>query len=176
VSGDYPAALWLPAHHSNFRQGRAVQAPTRLVIHCTDGHGEIRNTAAMIARPLAKPTSFHFGVGQDGLIVQCVRVQDTAWHAHEANSYSIGIEHSARTPGELGANDPGLPPSDKLYDASAALAAWLCKAFNIPASRVGILGHAEADKTTTHTKCPLGCGWDWAGYITRVANALRAIG
>src|SRR5690349_12694747 len=88
-----------------------------VVIHCTDGHGVAENTAQMFAKPLGggKHASAHFVIGQDGEVIQCVPLAYAAYHAHAANSHSIGVEHCARTPGELSKTDPGLPPSDALY-------------------------------------------------------------
>jgi N-acetyl-anhydromuramyl-L-alanine amidase AmpD len=177
---DYPGALWVPAHSSNYHhvdEGRAN--PTLIVIHCTDGGKLAQNTADMFATPQWKrqppvASSAHFVVGQDGAVIQCVRVRDIAYHAHAANSYSVGVEHCARTPRELGPDDLGLPPSEPLYAASARLMAWLCRSYGIQPTRVSIVGHAEADATTTHTQCPDGCGWDWERYIGMVQAEFSA--
>lgn len=37
-----------------------------------------------------------------------MHLADTAWHASGVNAHTVGIEHVARTPGELGLDDPGL--------------------------------------------------------------------
>jgi N-acetyl-anhydromuramyl-L-alanine amidase AmpD len=166
---DYPAAVWMPAHHTNYRIGRPVQSPTLIVIHCTDGRANPVPVAEMWQEP-NHGSSAHFVVGQDGVVIQSVKASDTAWHAHMANGSAIGIEHCARTPKELSKDDPGLPPSGAQYAASAKLVAWLCKAYGIRPSRVNIVGHNEADSKTTHTLCPNGCGWDWARYMAVVAG------
>lgn len=165
---DYPAAKPMPADPSNYRRGRTQRA-NLIVIHCTDGHGSAENVGEMWQQA-GHGSSAHFCVGQDGVVIQSVAIDDTAWHAHSANGYSVGVEHSARTPGEWGPTDPGLPPSDALYAASAALVAWLCVRLVLQPSRVAIVGHSEADKATTHTKCPNGCGWDWPRYMALVAG------
>lgn len=170
---DYPQAQWVPAHASNFRRGRPVAAPTLIVIHETDGHADAAPVAEMW-QGANHGSSAHFVIGQDGTVIQCVALADTAWHAHEANGRSVGIEHSARTPGELGHDDPGLPPSDVQYQASARLVAWLCRELQLHPTRVAVLGHVEADKTTTHTLCPTGCGFDWQKYMTLVQAAYDA--
>jgi|SRR5579872_888646 len=174
-TADYPGAIWMPAHPSNYRSGRTVTAPTQLVCHCTDGHGIAQDVGEMWSKPVIgndgkpRPSSAHFCVGQDGTVIQAVRISDTAYHAHTANSTSIGIEHCARTPRELGPNDSGLPPSDALYVATAKLQAWLCVTLDIQPSRVTILGHAEADPHTTHSLCPVGCGFDWPRVMQMIA-------
>jgi N-acetyl-anhydromuramyl-L-alanine amidase AmpD len=166
---DYPLASWMPAHHTNYKISRPVQAPSMIVIHCTDGHPDARPVAEMWQEP-NHGSSAHFVIGQDGAVIQTVRIADTAWHAHGANGVAVGIEHCARTPKEWGASDPGLPPSDALYVASARLVRWLCETLAIKPSRVSIVGHAEADAKTTHRVCPTGCGWDWPRYMAMVAG------
>jgi N-acetyl-anhydromuramyl-L-alanine amidase AmpD len=167
VTADYPGAKWVPAHASNYRKAGRVK-PQRIVCHITDGHEHAEPVAEMWQQP-HHGSSAHFVVGQDGTVIQSVPIVDVAWHAHEANGDSVGIEHCARTPRELSKGDPGLPPSDALYRASARLVAWLCHQYGIMPSRVAIVGHCEADKTTTHTLCPVG-NWDWARYMGIVAE------
>lgn len=166
MTAEYPGARWAPAHESNYRKvGRAK--PHRIVAHITDGHPKAEPVAEMWQQP-HHGSSAHFVVGQDGLVIQSVAIGDVAWHAHEANADSVGIEHCSRTPREWSKGDPGLPPSDALYRASARLVAWLCHQYGIMPSRVAIVGHNEADKTTTHILCPTG-NWDWAKYMGMVA-------
>lgn len=167
MGADYPDATWCPADRTNYRVGR-TQHTQLVVIHCTDGHEHAQPVAEMWQEP-NHGSSAHFVVGQDGEIFQAVRLVDTAWHAHTVNGISIGVEHSARTPKELGINDPGLPPSDELYASSARLVAWLCVQMGVQPSRVVIMGHAEADAHTSHSLCPNGCGWDWPRYMGLVA-------
>ncbi len=169
---DYPAALWVPAHPTNYHNaGRATFE--RVVIHCTDGHDKAGPVADMWAQP-NHFSSAHFVIGQDGLIIQSVSLSDIAWHAHKANQFSVGLEHCARTPGELGKQDPGLPPSEVQLDASARLAAWLCRIADLPANRETIQGHAEIDPKTTHRLCPMGCGLDLDDYVERVVGVLAS--
>jgi len=178
MTAEYPGAIWMPAHPSNFKRGRSVVAADLVTCHCTDGHEHAKSVADMFAENLkAKgeaPRSAHFVIGQAGEIYQCVSIADTAYHAHSANGRSVGIEHCARTPKELGPNDLGLPPSLSLYESSAKLVAWLCETLSINPSRVSIVGHAEADPKTTHRLCPTGCGWDWARYMAMVSAAWEA--
>lgn len=173
MAADYPDAIWLPAHSSNFRQGRSQHA-SLIIIHCTDGHEHAQPVAEMWQEP-QHGSSAHFIVGQLGEVFQSVRLVDTAWHAHTVNGLSVGVEHCARTPRELGPNDPGLPPSDDQYEASAKLVAWLCVQLGVTPSRVCIMGHAEADANTTHSKCPNGCGWDWPRYMAAVAAEYQKV-
>ena len=169
---DYASAIWQPAHVSNYRTAWREKV-SLIVIHCTDGHANAKPVADMWSTS-KHGSSAHFVIGQDGTIIQSVRVKDIAWHAHAANSYSVGIEHCARTPKELSKTDPGLAPSDAQLNASAALVARLCVVNGLPPSRVAIVGHNEADAATTHTLCPTGCGWDWADYMVRVIAAYKS--
>lgn len=169
MAADYPGAIWMPAYSGNYRVGRPVQSPQIIVDHCTDGHPSAENVGEMWGKLMAKPSSAHFCVGNDGTIVQAVRLADTAWHAHGVNPISIGVEHSARTPGEFGPGDIGLAPTMIQYQKSAALHAWLCtNVLKVAPSRVVILGHSEADTKTTHARCPMGCGWNWTLFMNLV--------
>lgn len=163
-------AAW--AHPSNYRAA-ARQSYRRVVIHVTDGHGDALPVAQMWQQP-HHGSSAHFIVGQAGETLQAVRLRDVAWHAHDANGDSVGVEHCARTPRELGPTDPGLPPSDALYAASARLVAHLLKAAGLPATRgVTVVGHREADPKTTHDDCPDGA-WDWGRYMALLESEMAA--
>lgn len=168
----YPAAMQMPASPTNYRKaGRA--GFDLVVVHATDGHGIAQNTASMW-QERGHGSSAHFCVGQDGTIVQAVGIDDIAWHAHQRNPRSVGVEHSARSPGELGATDPGLPPTEAQLQASARLCAWLCRQGGFEPSRVTIKGHAECDPDTTHADCPTGAGIDLDAFVARVQAAYAA--
>lgn len=171
-TAEYPGAIWVPAHPTNFRtrQRRNVQ---RIILHCTDGQPR----AQVAARRLQKPnlgSSFHFVVGQDGEVVQAVSIIDDAWHAHGQNAISVGVEHCCRTPRELGPDDPGLPPAEVQLERGAHLVAWLCRFLNLEPSRSSIQGHAEADPLTTHRGCPTSAGIDLDAYVQRVCRITYA--
>lgn len=176
MGADYPAAIWMPAFTGNYRPGRtAALKPSLVIIHCTDGHERAEDVGEMWSKRMDSPSSANFCVGQDATVIQAVALADTAWHAHAVNGVSVGVEHCARTPGEWGKADRGLPPSGPQYIASAQLVAWLCQKLGLTPSRSVILGHSEADKVTTHTRCPAGCGWDWSHYMSLVLTAYRGL-
>lgn len=156
MNAEYPGAIWMPAHGSNFRANRSL-AVTLVVIHVTDGHADPRGTASMWQTP-NHGSSAHLVIGQDGSIIQAVKLADVAFHAHAANWHSIGVEHSARSPREWDATDVGMPPTVVQLAASAKLVAWLCKRFNLPIDRQHVQGHHECDPASTHTDCPEGAG------------------
>jgi len=168
ILGECPGTTLVLAHPTNYRAADRITFE-RIVIHVTDGHANAMPVAEMWQEPNHK-SSAHFVVGQDGVVLQAVLLRNVAYHAHAANTTSVGIEHCARTPKELGPNDPGLPPSDAQYAASARLVAWLCKAAALPVDQTTIQGHAEIDPVTTHRECPLGAGWDWQRYMQLVRD------
>jgi N-acetyl-anhydromuramyl-L-alanine amidase AmpD len=126
-------------------------------------------------RRRTKKSSAHFIVGQSGQIIQSVQIRDIAYHAHSADHAAIGIEHCAREPREFSATDPGMPPTDVQYAASARLVAWLLMRCGLSATRWVIQGHAQIDPRTTHTGCPDGCGWDWGRYMELVATEYEGL-
>ena len=142
-----------------------------IIIHATDGRGDPRATARMWQEP-NHHSSAHFVVGLDGTIIQAVRLTDVAFHAHQRNSDSVGIEHCCRTPGELGPNDPGLKPTPIQLRHSAELVRWLCEQRDLPLDRTSIKGHAEADPDTTHADCPEGAGINLDAYVGLVNAVL----
>lgn len=161
----YPAATVIPAASSAFRKGTPGRVVSKIVLHVTDGHGVAKDTAQMFATP-GQRTSAHFVIGQDGAVVQCVGLDDVAYHAHAASATTVGIEHCARSPRELSPTDAGLPLSEAQIAASVALVEWLCALYGLPRDRAHVQGHAEADPQTTHADCPGGVagGFPWARW------------
>lgn len=71
---------WQQVPSPNRYVGRGGHAPEVVVVHYTAGSGNALATAALFADPKRK-ASAHFVVGRDGAIVQCVDLEDAAWHA-----------------------------------------------------------------------------------------------
>lgn len=163
---DYAPAKWVPADSTNYRVANRATFDC-VIIHVTDGRARPEPVAEMWQEP-HHGSSAHFVIGQDGAVIQCVPLKDVAWHAHAVNSHSVGIEHCARSPKELGPDDGGLPVSEEQYASSSKLVAWICSRYEIHPSRATILGHNEADSATTHADCPTGAGWDWTRFMTMV--------
>jgi V8-like Glu-specific endopeptidase/uncharacterized protein YycO len=165
---EYPgASRFEPAAPGNFTAMSGTRAVNRIVVHVTDGGRSINGTISWFKNPAAK-VSAHYVVGQDGEVVQMVRHNDKAWHAHTANRDSIGIEHVA-------SRSRGIFPTNDEYAASAALVRWLCSQYGIPADRDHIIGHNEADPSTTHSGCPTSA-WDWTAYMALVNPPATAPG
>lgn len=162
---DYIPAQWRPS--PNFTRGRSA-AIDRVVIHITDGQHRLDRAVEHLCKPDGK-VSAHFLVGQAGEVVQLVALQNTAWHCSGWNSRSVGIEHIARTPGELSQDDPGLQLTTAQLDASAALVRWLLERLRLPLDAV--VPHCSSP-TTTHHDCGRdvteGGIWPWAEYQRRM--------
>ena len=80
--------------------------------------------------------------------MQCVLHKNVASHVNTENSYTIGIEHNAREPG-----DSTL--TDIQYWKSAQLVVWLGQQLGLRVTdRWYLPGHAESDPGTTHARCP----------------------
>lgn len=167
--------LVVPASHYGQRPQAQGGLYRLVVIHITDGHPDAHGTAEMFAEGDCK-TSAHLVIGQDAFTIQCVPLRFAAEHAHHANAYSVGIEHSARSPGSFGVDDPGMPPTEVQLRRSAQIVAYLLKAAGLQPTREFIKGHAEADSETTHSDCPNGCGWPWDDYMRRVAREYTTLG
>lgn len=161
-----PSCTWIPARYRTAGNGRTIN---RVVIHITDGGGDAAATARYFATmDDGRQASAHYVVGRAGEIYQCVADGDIAWHCIGGNQDTIGIENSARTRGERGPDDDGLPVTESNYRATAALVRWLCWRYAIPMDRDHILGHNEI--ASNHADCPTG-QWDWAHFMGVLLNA-----
>jgi N-acetyl-anhydromuramyl-L-alanine amidase AmpD len=169
TAAEYPGVTRImPSPH--FRR-RAAGARTieRIVIHITSTPQRPSLGSGFMGTRVA---SAHYLVDQLGGIIQFVREQDDAFHARSANPTSIGIEHVAVQRGGARYGNtvfPYDPPTQIELETSAALVAHLCRKYGLEPNRTTIVGHAEADPTTTHTACPTGA-WDWDPYMALVAD------
>lgn len=85
-----------------------------------------------------REASAHYQVDANGRIGQLVNDWDTAWHAGDANPWSIGIEHanSCFSPWTIG---------DATLEAGAHLVAAICKYYGLgrPEWRVNVFPHSD---------------------------------
>ena len=95
----------------------------------------------------ARKASAHYGIGEDGTIWQFVEDKYIAWHAGEANKFSIGIEHCG---GYLLPDGTRAKPTQACMDASAELVAYLADKHNIEINTEFIKPH----KFYNATACP----------------------
>lgn len=136
-----------------------------IVIHGSGSPGDIVPTAEELALFFAsnkQMLSSHFVIGRDGTVIQCVSLNDGAaanccledghdkyWDTYEAiyknlNMCTISIEHANNA-------QNSLPLTAAQKKASFALVQYLCKKYNIPASRIKT--HASLDPKT-RSQCP----------------------
>jgi hypothetical protein len=158
---DYPSAVWVPAHSSNYAVSSrpTSDAIDRIVIHVAQG--SYAGTISWFQTgPRANPTSSHYVVrSSDGAVTQMVREKDRAFHAGDYNRRSVGIEHE-------GFVDNASWFTDTMYRSSAALTRNIADRYGIPKDRTHIVGHNQvpgADHTDP------GGFWDWTkymGYVT----------
>jgi hypothetical protein len=161
---DYPGALLCPAASCNYTgSSREVSYDIeRIVVHVAQG--SYSATTSWFENCGAQ-ASAHYVVSRKGLVVQCVRDANVAWHAGwwQTNTHSIGIEHAGYI------NDPDWF-TNRMYHASARLSASCCKKYRIPIDRDHIIGHYQVPGCTgpgggadCHTDP--GRYWDWKKYM-----------
>ena len=123
--------------------------------------------------------SAHFCVDQDS-VVQCVRECDEAWHASQANPWSIGLEHAGFA--RQTAGDWEDQPSSAILLRSARLAAKLCRTHGIQPRKLslteivsggsGFCGHADVNAAygnkAGHTDP--GEHFPWPSYLSIVTE------
>jgi len=150
----YPSAPcpipFVPARH--FTVGRIAPGAVTLIVLHTMEAAEKPSTAELVAAwfggAAAPRASAHYCVDSD-TIVQCVREDDTAWHAPGANHNGIGIEHAgyARQTAEQWAD----PYSERMLRLSARLSAEVCARHEIPIAFVDVAGlRGGKSGITTH--------------------------
>lgn len=141
-----PRATWLGS--PNYWSGRPGGI-SWIVLHTMVGTVASANARFQIPSQAA---SAHYGVGEDGSLVQWVDEANSAWHAGDGvvNQASIGIEHE-----DMGNYDSPRP--DALYARSSALVAAICSRYGIPVQRgnyaarvAGCIDH----RTVYATACP----------------------
>ena len=169
----------IPSKH--FTNGR-LKPVQLIVIHSMEAP-EKGETAENVARYFATTdvqASAHFCVDNNS-VVQCVQVEDTAWHCKNGNANGIGIEHAGyakQTEAEW-LDEYG----QSMLELSAKLAAELCKRFNVEPVRAeflsgvsptvvkpGFTGHRDVPLHGSHSDP--GTSWPWSYYLGRVAYYL----
>ncbi|QES48110.1 N-acetylmuramoyl-L-alanine amidase [Streptomyces venezuelae] len=160
---DHPGARWTAASPANWRLADRPDdyRVDRIVVHVTQGG--FASSVDAFKNPWHK-ASAHYIVRGDGHIEQMVRELDVAFHAgnRSMNERSVGIEH-------VGFVDRPKDFTPAMYEASAQLAAAICRRYGIPVDREHILGHSEvpgADHTDP------GPHWDWDRYLKLVRERL----
>ena len=114
--------------------------PRMFVVHIMVGY--MAGTDTVFRNPNAQ-ASAHFGVSRGGKVWQWVDTDDIAWHAFDANTYSIGVEH---------AGFPNEPLTDLQVQASGQLYAWAHKQY--PAIDLWVNKRIEGSGIAYHEQYP----------------------
>lgn len=114
TTGIYPGAEQRPIE-INFRAGG--NKPRLVIAHIMEG--TLNGTDSWFRNP-ASELSAHFGVGKTGTVYQWVSTGSQAWHAVEANDYSIGVEHEGWA---------GTPLTAAQVKATAGIFRWARKEY-----------------------------------------------
>ena len=120
----FPGAAWTPS--PNYYAGRGA-ALTHVVLHTTeqtDSRG-LEILTDPFRTEYSGRVSAHYLVLSTGQVLQLVRDHDEAWHARDANPYSIGIEVSGS------AGNPATW-SEPVVASLASLVGWLSAEYGIP--------------------------------------------
>lgn len=162
---DESGAIVIP--NNNFFSNRGGARPRWIVVHGTGGGSSAQGTALYFqgTQNTQNPVSSHYVIGQDGVIVQCVREADGAW----ANGY-LSAGHDPWWTGAINPNNltisiehvkPALDNSTALtvpqMNASFRLIENICDRWGIPKRAAdangGITGHYSLDPLT-RSRCP----------------------
>ncbi len=165
TAGARPPVTWLKGT-GNFTQAhRPVHSIDRVVVHVTEG--SFWGSVQWLRNPRAHASS-HYVVSRGGRIVQLVHLSDIAWHAGHwgTNEQSVGVEHEGFTYGPHGF-------TDRQYQASARLAAWIARRSLMPIDRKHFIGHRDVPDGrggrggASHHTDP-GPRWNWNRYLRLV--------
>ncbi len=121
---------------------------TNLIVHCDDWDTDIMTIAKYdvtpnpnhhISRAGCPGCTYHYFIEKDGMILQCMDLEDITWHAGDFNGISAGICIRYRA-----TNNPNPPPDAQLL-ALQKLLAKLCLDLCIDPDE--IKGHRELPGT-----------------------------
>ena len=124
---------------SNGFSSRAGHPITHVVIHVTEGSWPGCKEWLKYKTELQTQRSAHYCVSRGGKIVQLVHEYDKAWHACNANPFSIGVEHEGFSDQHKPTWKGTMP--DSQWRASLSLVASICDSYLIPYFHV--LGHDD---------------------------------
>jgi N-acetyl-anhydromuramyl-L-alanine amidase AmpD len=151
----YPALDWIPAARSNYDAGRTA-AIRAIVIHETDG--SYISAVNWFRNPRSRVSSHYLVRAWGGGITQFVAEGDTAYHARNANPWTIGIEHEYNP-------RQAIWHTDAQYRSSALLTCAIARRYGIPIDRSHIVGHNELPGTDHADPGPT---WNWNYYMSLV--------
>jgi N-acetyl-anhydromuramyl-L-alanine amidase AmpD len=153
----YPPMDFIPASRSNYDVGRG--APIRaIVIHETDGSWI--SATNWFQNPRSHVSAHYLVRAWGGGIIQFVAEGDTAYHARDANPWTIGIEHEYNP-------RQAIWHTESQYRSSALLVCAIARRYGIPIDRAHIVGHNELPGTDHSDPGPT---WSWNHYMTLVRS------
>lgn len=157
-SDDYPPALWVPAHSSNYTAGRPYPPIDKVIIHDTEG--SYASAISWFQNPSSNVSAHYVIRSSDGEVTQMVREANTGWHAGnwDYNVRSIGIEHEGFM------SQQGWY-TEAMYQSSAALVRDITEDRAIKKDRAHIIAHSEVPNQS-HTDP--GPHWNWNYYMSLV--------
>ena len=135
--------------NTNYSEGG--NNPNKVIVHIMAG--TLSGTDSWFHNSQAQ-ASAHFGVGRDGTIYQWVAINDTAWHAANANTSAVGIENEGQS---------GWTLTKAQIEANAQIFAWVHKQYpNVslwmntnPFTGSGLTYHGAGGAAWGgHTSCP----------------------
>lgn len=139
----------------NYYQGRHGSVEL-VVVHTMEAPEKpytAESVAAWFSGKNAPQASAHYCVDEDS-VVQCVREEDTAWHAPGTNHNGVGIEHAGyarQSPAEWADT-----ASIAILERSARLVAGICKRWSLPVQYVSADGLKAGQRgITTHHNATL---------------------
>lgn len=169
---DYGRAIWRPAYKGNYTNSNRERSYNinKIVVHVVQGS---YSSAVNWFQDSRAQVSAHYTVSKKGRIAQSVRHEDIAYHAGHwgTNTHSIGIEHEGYV---------GNPKwfTDRMYQASARLAAYAVRRHRIPIDRSHIIGHNQVPGCpgpggggSCHTDP--GRHWNWNKYMRLIKKHVR---
>lgn len=164
----------------NYTKGR-IKPVKHIVLHTMEAPEKLKtadNVAAWFAGEKAPKASAHYCVGSDA-VIQCVKDEDTAWHAPGANASGIGIEMVGYA--KQSAKDWDDAYSKLMLEHVALLVVDLAKKHGIPLRKIdaddlkvgtaGICGHvdvSQAFKKSNHWDP--GPNFPWEKFIQMCRN------
>lgn len=148
-----PDPIWKLAAPGNYGKGRTAQ------ISQVTFHHVVGDAPAAIARfqTPGEEVSSTYVIGSNGLLYQCVDVNDTPYTDSNfaSNSRSITIEHAGGI--------PSVPYTDAMYKTSTSLVAYLIEKYGIQSFK------RHRDVSDSPTACP------GALDVERIVNGAQAL-